>query len=71
MLSEHFRINFFQAKPFITNESFEELVDPLLGGVYDKEQLNVLISVISMCIEECPTERPQMSQACFLFRDAN
>ncbi|KAL8100289.1 receptor-like cytosolic serine/threonine-protein kinase RBK2 [Apium graveolens] len=50
------------AKPIITNESIEELVDPLLGGVYDKEQLNVLISVISMCIEECPTERPQMSQ---------
>ncbi|WOG83352.1 hypothetical protein DCAR_0102527 [Daucus carota subsp. sativus] len=50
------------AKPFITNESVEDLVDPLLGSVYDKEQLSSLISVISMCIEESPTERPRMSQ---------
>lgn len=49
----------------MSKKSFEELVDPLLAGVYDAEQLNRLVAVASMCINEFSTERPQMSQVLF------
>lgn len=56
-----------QARPLIMKKSFEELVDPLLAGVYDAEQMNRLVAVASMCINEFSTERPQMSQVVFYF----
>ncbi|KAK1380168.1 receptor-like cytosolic serine/threonine-protein kinase RBK2 [Heracleum sosnowskyi] len=50
------------ARPLIIKKSFEELVDPLLAGVYDAEQMNRMVAVAFMCINEFSTERPQMSQ---------
>ncbi|KAL2470008.1 Protein kinase superfamily protein [Abeliophyllum distichum] len=50
------------AKPLIISKNLSELVEPSLNGAYDPEQMNRMIMVASLCIHQCSTERPQMSQ---------
>lgn len=59
--SEH-RSLVMWAKPFLLTKNLTELVDEALGGTYNVEEMNRMIMVTSLCIQQTPTERPQMSQ---------
>lgn len=50
------------ARPLLMKNSFSELVDPSLAGVYNSEQLNCMALIAALCLHECSTERPQMSK---------
>ncbi|KAI3792806.1 hypothetical protein L2E82_06697 [Cichorium intybus] len=50
------------ARPLIMNKDIEKLVDPLLDGDCELEQLSDMVWIASQCINQCPTERPKMSQ---------
>lgn len=51
-----------QAKPLIAALNLEELVDPLLDGEYDSEQVTRILLIASQCLHQASTERPHMSQ---------
>lgn len=55
-----------QAKPMLLSKNHSGLVDPSLGDAYDSEQMNRMVMVASLCIQQASTDRPQMSQACYL-----
>ncbi|KAI5580844.1 hypothetical protein BDE02_08G180300 [Populus trichocarpa] len=42
--------------------SIKELVDPTLGDAYDSEQMDHVACAACICIDQSPSERPQMSQ---------
>ncbi|KAM7485163.1 hypothetical protein LguiA_001172 [Lonicera macranthoides] len=50
------------AKPLIAALNLEELVDPLLDGEYDSEQVTRILLIASQCLHQASTERPYMSQ---------
>lgn len=50
------------AKPLLSTNNIEELVDPHLGNAYDLEQLNRMVSIASQCIDQSSSGRPKMSQ---------
>ncbi|XP_023737150.1 receptor-like cytosolic serine/threonine-protein kinase RBK2 [Lactuca sativa] len=50
------------ARPLIHNKHVEKLVDPHLDGECELEQLSDMLWIASQCINDCPTERPKMSQ---------
>ncbi|KAL3626179.1 hypothetical protein CASFOL_029728 [Castilleja foliolosa] len=56
------------AKPLLLSKRIEELVDPMLDGVYDLDQLNQVVEVVSMCIDQCSAERPHMSQVLMMLK---
>ena len=56
--------NLLQAKPLLTNNCIDELVDPRVADSYDSEQMKLVATVSDMCLHQCPIQRPQMSQAC-------
>ncbi|XP_052189462.1 receptor-like cytosolic serine/threonine-protein kinase RBK2 [Diospyros lotus] len=50
------------AKPFLSKNDTSELVDPVLAGVYDSEQLNYMVLTASLCLHEDAQERPPMAK---------
>lgn len=52
-----------QAKPLLDNNNLSELVDPSLGNEYNPEEMDRVILTATLCIEQNPTERPQMRKA--------
>ncbi|CAA7041239.1 unnamed protein product [Microthlaspi erraticum] len=50
------------AKPLLVKKDIEQLVDPSLGVVYNREELIRLTSTASLCIEQSSLLRPRMSQ---------
>ncbi|KAK2995554.1 hypothetical protein RJ640_014951 [Escallonia rubra] len=50
------------AKPILDMKNVEELVDPLLAGAYDSEQMNRILLTAACCLHQSSTDRPQMSQ---------
>uniref|UniRef100_A0A2N9HBG7 non-specific serine/threonine protein kinase n=1 Tax=Fagus sylvatica TaxID=28930 RepID=A0A2N9HBG7_FAGSY len=57
------------AKPILSKNCIEELVDPFLADAYDSEQMNCLALTASLCIHQSSILRPQMSQACLLSKN--
>lgn len=51
-----------QAKPLLMKKDIEQLVDPSLGVVYNREELIRLTSTATLCIEQSSLLRPRMSQ---------
>jgi hypothetical protein len=59
----------WQAKPLLSSNNIKELVDPILHGAYDEEQMKLVILTASMCIDQASILRPQMSEACpFIYK---
>ncbi|KAK3011357.1 hypothetical protein RJ639_012066, partial [Escallonia herrerae] len=50
------------AKPILDMKNVEELVDPLLAGAYDSEQMSRMLLTAACCLHQSSTDRPQMSQ---------
>ncbi|XP_044498733.1 receptor-like cytosolic serine/threonine-protein kinase RBK2 [Mangifera indica] len=50
------------AKPLIQKNNMKELLDPALCDAYDLYQLQRLAATAFMCVHQCPSNRPQMSQ---------
>ncbi|RAL52448.1 hypothetical protein DM860_007305 [Cuscuta australis] len=57
------------AKPLLDSDEVEELVDLVLGNSYDKQQMSRVVLTASLCVEQNPILRPQMSQVVILLRD--
>lgn len=45
-----------------------QLLDPRLGDKYDKDQVEKIIMVASLCIRRSPRMRPRMSLVSFLIQ---
>ncbi|TYI57742.1 hypothetical protein E1A91_D11G303000v1 [Gossypium mustelinum] len=56
------------AKPLLDENDIKELVDPSLGDNYDVEEVERMVLTASLCIEQSPLLRPQMSQVVILLR---
>lgn len=56
------------AKPLLDENDIKELVDPSLGDNYDAEEADRMVLTASLCIEQSPILRPQMSQVVILLR---
>ncbi|KAK6233095.1 hypothetical protein SCA6_003168 [Theobroma cacao] len=56
------------AKPLLDENDIKELVDPSLGDDYDAEEVDRMVLTASLCIEQSPILRPQMSQVVILLR---
>ncbi|XWS42428.1 hypothetical protein CRYUN_Cryun16bG0013400 [Craigia yunnanensis] len=56
------------AKPLLDENDIKELVDPSLGDDYDAEEADRMVLTASLCIEQSPILRPQMSQVVILLR---
>lgn len=50
------------AKPLLSANKIKELVDPILVGAYDEEQMKHVTLIASMCIDPSSIQRPEMSQ---------
>lgn len=57
------------AKPLLDDNNVRELVDPSLGDAYNLEEMERAVLTASLCIEQSPILRPQMSQVALLLRD--
>ncbi|XP_047313860.1 receptor-like cytosolic serine/threonine-protein kinase RBK2 [Impatiens glandulifera] len=51
------------ARPLLMENKISEIIDPCLNGAYDTEQLSQMVTIVSMCLDPDPTDRPQMSKA--------
>ncbi|KAK8712577.1 hypothetical protein V6N13_147814 [Hibiscus sabdariffa] len=56
------------AKPLLDENDITELLDPFLGDDYDADQVDRMALTASLCIEQSPILRPQMSQVVILLR---
>ncbi|XP_039032262.1 receptor-like cytosolic serine/threonine-protein kinase RBK2 [Hibiscus syriacus] len=56
------------AKPLLDENDIKELLDPSLGDDYDAEEVDRMVLTASLCIEQSPILRPQMSQVVILLR---
>ncbi|KAL3516165.1 hypothetical protein ACH5RR_023067 [Cinchona calisaya] len=56
------------AKPLLENNDLDQLVDPSLGNDYNPEEMDRAVLTASLCIEQNPIERPQMSKVIALLR---
>ncbi|KAK9017074.1 hypothetical protein V6N11_079560 [Hibiscus sabdariffa] len=56
------------AKPLLDENDIKELLDPVLGDDYDAEEVDRMALTASLCIEQSPILRPQMSQVVILLR---
>ncbi|XP_022719311.1 receptor-like cytosolic serine/threonine-protein kinase RBK2 isoform X2 [Durio zibethinus] len=56
------------AKPLLDENDIKDLVDPSLGDDYDEEEVDRMVLTASLCIEQSPILRPQMSQVVILLR---
>lgn len=56
----------WQAKPILQSGKVMQLLDPRLGDKYDKDQVEKIIMVASLCIRRSPRMRPRMSLVSFL-----
>ncbi|KAM1195315.1 hypothetical protein ACFX13_022337 [Malus domestica] len=50
------------AKPLLSMNNMNELVDPYLGDAYDLKEMKRLVLTASFCIHQSSVNRPQMSQ---------
>ncbi|OMO62383.1 hypothetical protein CCACVL1_22856 [Corchorus capsularis] len=56
------------AKPLLDENDIKQLLDPSLGDDYDEEEADRMVLTASLCIEQSPILRPQMSQVVVLLR---
>ncbi|CAA0839910.1 Protein kinase superfamily protein [Striga hermonthica] len=56
------------AKPLLASKNITDIVDPLLDGIYDLDQVNRMVTVASSCITPSSTDRPQMSQVLLMLK---
>ena len=54
--------NYLQAKPLLPKDNLKDLVDPCLLDVFDTEQMKLMTSVASMCINQSSIQRPEMGE---------
>ncbi|CAN6451147.1 unnamed protein product [Victoria cruziana] len=54
------------AKPLLDESNIKDLADPCLGGYYDPNEMNNMVSTASLCIQNAAILRPSMSQASLL-----
>ncbi|KAL2650962.1 hypothetical protein R1flu_019090 [Riccia fluitans] len=59
------------AEPIIAEGRFNELVDPRLKGQYARDELNLVIYVVTMCAQSQPGNRLTMLEAVDLLRCGN
>lgn len=59
------------AKPLLDTDDTMDLVDPLLGGCYDKKQMDHVFLTASLCVEQNPILRPRMKQVVTLLGGDN
>ncbi|KAJ8647348.1 hypothetical protein MRB53_000371 [Persea americana] len=57
------------AKPILLSGKVMQLLDPRLGDKYDKDQVEKIIMVASLCIRRSPRMRPRMSLISKLLHD--
>ncbi|KAG6575032.1 Receptor-like cytosolic serine/threonine-protein kinase RBK2, partial [Cucurbita argyrosperma subsp. sororia] len=50
------------AKPLLPKDNLKDLVDPCLLDVFDTEQMKLMTSVASMCINQSSIQRPEMCE---------
>lgn len=50
------------AKPLLSANKIKELVDPVLDGAYDEEQMKLVALTASLCVDQCSIQRPDMSE---------
>ncbi|XP_023549038.1 receptor-like cytosolic serine/threonine-protein kinase RBK2 [Cucurbita pepo subsp. pepo] len=50
------------AKPLLPKDNLKDLVDPCLLDVFDTEQMKLMTSVASMCINQSSIQRPEMGE---------
>eukprot|EP00250_Pteridium_aquilinum_P017743 c23763_g1_i1 orf=293-1228(-) len=55
--------------PLVLEERFEELADPKLQGIYNRDELRRLIHVATKCVQKAPEERPTMLEVVELLQD--
>lgn len=56
------------AKPLLDQHDLNQLVDPVLGGSYNKDQLENVVKTATLCTQQIPVQRPQMHEAVVMLR---
>ena len=55
------KFDLIQAKPILNDGKVSQLLDPSLGDVYDRDQMERMVLAARLCIRRAPRARPQMS----------
>ena len=48
----------------LDQHDLNQLVDPVLGGSYNKDQLENVVKTATLCTQQIPVQRPRMHEVC-------
>ena len=56
-----------QAKPLLNGGKVSQLLDPVLGESFDRDQMERMVLAATLCVRHAPRARPQMNLVSHLY----